>query len=208
MFLELHGQTDCLITHGAYLKALVAGHLGNILQVGEHDLGKDLVDWRKQQGLPAQPAVVIASASLDFPLHPGIRASGQTCYIATGQNACPRRVAYWRDQGYQLLIAGKDRAVEGRLLVEALGRLGYCRPYLIAGPQMLDTMLRGGCLSRLFHTTTHQLLGGERFRSLSPGSEYGHRGHLRLLSLYYEASSPEGAGQWFAQFESGGLLSQ
>lgn len=201
LFLELHCQTDCLITHGAYLRELAAGRLGNILQVGLHEEGKALVEWRKRQGLPAQPAVVIASGSLDFPLPDGFLAAGQTCYIATGQKACSRRQAYWQDQGYPLLITGTERAVEGRPLVEALGRLGYCRPYLIAGPQMLDTMLRAGCLSRLFHTTTHQLLGGTAFRSLSPGEEYGPQGHLRLRSLYYDASSPAEAGQCFAQFE-------
>lgn len=201
LFLELHCQSDCLITHGSYLKELAAGNLGNILQVGLHEVGSDLPAWRKQQGLSEQPAVVIASASLDFPMPPCIAEAGQTCYIATGHRACPDRMAYWQDQGYTLLIAGQDSAVEGKPLMELLKRLGYRAAYLIAGPKMLDTMLRDGCLSRLFHTTTHQLLGGEGFRSLSPGSELGHSGHLRLVSLYYDSSSPEGTGQWFAQFE-------
>ncbi|MBM3203432.1 riboflavin biosynthesis protein RibD, partial [Candidatus Woesearchaeota archaeon] len=67
LFLELHCQADCLITHGAYLRELAAGRLGNILQVGLHEQGKELVEWRIRHGLTAQPAVVIASGSLDFP---------------------------------------------------------------------------------------------------------------------------------------------
>jgi riboflavin biosynthesis pyrimidine reductase len=201
LFLELHCQADCLITHGSYLKELAAGRLGNILQVGLHEQGKQLSGWRSLQGLPDQPAVVIASASLDFPPPRAFLQPEQACYIATGQQARAERVAYWQDQGYPVLVAGTRREVEGGLLMDALGRLGYGRAYLIAGPGMLETMLRDGCLSRLFHTTTHQLLGGTDFRSLSPGPEYGRLGHLRLLSLHYDSSSPAGAGQCFAQFE-------
>jgi len=200
LFLELHCQSDCLITHGAYLKALAQGHLGNILQVGLHEQGQDLPAWRRDRGLPAQPAVVIASASLDLPMPPCLLNASQPCYIATGQQASPERVAYWRDQGFHILVAGEGRAVEGKPLIAALGQLGYRTPYLIAGPQMLETMLRDGCLSRLFHTQTHQLLGGERHRSLIPGAELGSHGMLRLLSLYYDPTAPAGAGQCYAQF--------
>ena len=33
LFMELHAQADCLITHGGYMRALSEGRLGNILQV-------------------------------------------------------------------------------------------------------------------------------------------------------------------------------
>jgi hypothetical protein len=66
---------------------------------------------------------------------------------------------------------------------------------------MLDTMLRQHRLRRLFLTLTHQILGGERFATLTAGSPLGAAGHLQLLTLYYDAALPRGAGQWFAQFE-------
>ena len=66
---------------------------------------------------------------------------------------------------------------------------------------MLDTMVRGEKLSRLFQTITHQLMGGVAFRTVSPGAEYGPFGHLKLRSLYYDPHSPQDTGQWFAQFE-------
>jgi riboflavin biosynthesis pyrimidine reductase len=201
LFLELEAQADCLITHGGYLRALADKELGNVLHVGLDAETRDLADWRKAEGLAPQPAVVVASASLDFPMPPSIREIGQECYIATGRNADPSRVNYWRDQGYEVLLAGRDRTVEGAALVRALGDLGYTSVYLLAGPSMLDTMVRDGRLARLFQTITHQLLGGADFRTVLPGPELGPAGHLKLRSLYYDPTSPAGAGQWFAQFE-------
>ena len=72
LFLELLAQADCLITHGGYLRALAERRLGNILQIGFSPETKDLLKWRKAQGLNSQPAVVVASESLEFP-HTGIR---------------------------------------------------------------------------------------------------------------------------------------
>ena len=201
LFLELEAQADCLITHAGYLRSLDAGKLGNILQIGQRKESADLVAWRTQQGLKPQPAIVIASASLDFTIPDSIREHGQTCLIATGQNADPVKVEYWRLQGYGVIFAGKDRWVEGGALVDALAGYGWRSLYLIAGPDMLDAMLRDGKLCRLFQTITHQLMGGQAFRTVSPGPEYGPLGYLKLRSLYYEPSSPCDTGQWFAQFD-------
>jgi riboflavin biosynthesis pyrimidine reductase len=203
LFLELECQADCLITHGGYLRALEAGKLGNILHIGQPDPGRDLPAWRSAHGLPPQPAVIVASASLDFPMPASIREHGQQCYIATGEKADPDRVAYWRGQGYEVIFAGSGKGVEGAALSRCLSERGYRSIYLIAGPRMLDTMVREGQLSCLFQTITHQLMGGKSFRSLMPGPELGATGHLKLASLYYDPDSPAGAGQWFAQFESG-----
>ncbi|GAB6048883.1 hypothetical protein JCM19379_27150 [Methyloparacoccus murrellii] len=200
LFLELQCQADCLITHGGYLRSLAEGRLGNILQIGAHAAGADLPAWRLAQGLPPQPAIVIASASLDFPMPASIREHRQPCYIATGADADPARVAYWRDQGYEVIFAGQGRMVAGAALTQRLGERGYHSLYLIAGPHMLDTMVREERLALLFQTMTHQLMGGEAFRSLVPGPEMGPFGHLHLRSLYYDPAAPNGAGQWFAQF--------
>lgn len=203
LFLELQAQADCLITHGGYLRALAAGTLGNILQVGQREDAADLAAWRCAQGLPPQPAVVIASASLDFPMADSLRQHGQTVYIATGAQADPAKVAAWQALGYEVIHAGRGRRVEGGALVRALGARGLRCLYLIAGPEMLDTMLRDRQLARLFQTITHQLLGGTAFRTVSPGPELGAHGALQLRSLHYDPSTPHGSGQWFAQFECG-----
>lgn len=204
LFLELAAQADCLITHGGYLRALAEGRLGNILQVGLDPRHRDLAEWRLQNGLTPQPAIVVASASLYFPMPDTIARNGQACYIATGERADPKRIADWRRRGHEVLIAGSERMVEAQPLIRQLGEKGFRTIYLIAGPHMLDTIVRQGCLGLLFQTITHQLLGGESIRTLLPGAEMGVFGHLKLVSLYYDSTSPLGTGQWFAQFQNVG----
>jgi riboflavin biosynthesis pyrimidine reductase len=196
LFMELHVQADCLITHGGYMRALSEGRLGNILQIRD----KDLVEWRRNKGLNAQPAVIIASASLDFAMHNSLQEHGQTVYIATGKNADRDRISYWQDLGYPILIAGEDRMVHGAPLIHELRGLGYQSIYLIAGPQMLDTMIREKQLSRLYLTITHQLIGGKDFCTLLTGLMLGSEGNLTLNSMYYDQNSPPGSGQFFMRF--------
>jgi riboflavin biosynthesis pyrimidine reductase len=201
LFLELHAQADCLITHGGYLRALMSGALGNILQTGTSEATRDLADWRKAQGLEKQPAVVIASASLDFEIPPSIGQHRQACYIATGREADPARIRYWEQAGYRIIIAGHGRMVQGGSLVAELGRLGYRSIYLIAGPRMLDTMLRERQLCRLYQTISLQLLGGESFHTLLPGPPLGPAGRLQLQQLYYDPAANDHSAQLFAQFD-------
>ena len=196
LFMELHAQSDCLITHGGYMRALNEGRLGNILQIRD----KDLAEWRCNNGLKPHPAVVIASSSLDFPMHDSLHDHDQAVYIATGRNADPDRIRYWRDLGYTILIAGEQRMVHGAPLIHQLSGLGYKSVYLIAGPQILDTVVREKQLSRFYLTTTHQLMGGKDFRTLLTGSTLGPEGNLTLEALYYEPDSPPGSGQFFMQF--------
>jgi riboflavin biosynthesis pyrimidine reductase len=198
LFLELHAQADCLITHGGYLRALAEKRLGNILQVGAHPLGEDLPAWRQNQGLPAQPAVVIASASLEFPLPNELLESGQTFLIATGRDADPVRVQAWEKKGIEVLRAGAGAGVNGGILAGLLSSRGFHTQYLIAGPSMLETMVREEKLSVLFQTMSHQLMGGEGFRSMISGPVLGEAGHARLASLYLDDG--QGLSQWFAQF--------
>ena len=201
LFLELEAQADCLITHGGYLRALAEGRLGNILQIGAHPTGADLVEWRLARGLPAQPAIAIASASLEFVIPPSVQEHHQEVYIFTGESADPVKVEAWRKEGYQVIFAGNGEMVEGKQLIPILGQLGYRSLYLIAGPSMLDTVVRSGRLNRLYQTTTHQLMGGEAFRTMVPGPVLGPAGHLCLRSLYFDPHGPEGTGQWFSRFD-------
>ena len=197
LFKELHAQADCLISHGGYMRALSEGRLGNILQIRD----KDLIEWRRNNGLSAQPAVIIASASLNFPMHNSLMEHAQTVYIATVRHADPDRIRNWQDLGYSVLITGDDPMVHGAPLIHELRRLGYKSIYLIAGPQMLDTVIREKQLSRLYLTLTHQLIGGTDFRTLLTGSLLGAEGNLRLKSMYYDPDSPPGSGQCFMQFD-------
>lgn len=197
LFMELHAQADCLITHGGYLRALSKGGLGNILQVRD----PELIDWRRENGLRPHPDIVIASASLNFPMHESLSQYGQKVFIFTGQEADKERVDFWHKSGFPVLFAGKDRMVHGEPLIKELAGLGYKSIYLIAGPQMLDTVVRENQLMRLYLTITHQLMGGRDFRTMLTGDMLGEKGNLELHSLYYEPDSPAGSGQFFAWFE-------
>lgn len=201
LFLELQAQADCLVTHGGYLRALALKKLGNVLQVGIQAGADDLPEWRRHQGLNPQPDIVIASASLDFSLPASLQEHGQSVFIATGQNADPLRIRAWEARGCKVIIAGKDRYVEGGALAQALETLGYSCIYLVAGPQMLETMLRQGRLKRLYLTQRHRLFGGQDFHSLIPGDDLGNAGHLHLRSLYYDASSVDDCAQLFASYD-------
>jgi len=201
LFQELHAQADCLITHGSYLRALAGGRLGNVLQVNATGQAADLVEWRQRNGLPAQPAIAIASASLDFPVPASIAEHRQALYVVTGRAADPARVVALRERGLQVIIAGDGPMVEGAPLVRALGELGYKCLYLVAGPNMLESMLRDHELSRLYLTIRHRLLGGERFHTLIDGPRIGEPGNLELRSLYYDSGDGHAVGQWFAQFD-------
>lgn len=201
LFLELQAQADCFVTHGGYLRDLAAGRLDNVLQVGTQEATRDLARWRADKGLALQPTLVIASASLDFPMPDSPARHGQRVVIATGAAAPAERIALWRAAGHEVLIVGAGASVEGAPLADELGRQGLRSIYLLTGPRMLDTMLRDRRLSRLYLTTAHRLLGGESFHSMLAGPELGDAGRLRLCALHYDASAPDGTGQFFAHFE-------
>lgn len=200
LFLELLAQSDCIVTHGAYLRALHEGRLGNVLQLGQDERSRDLMLARTSLGLKPQPDIAIASASLDFPLPDHALHPEQRCMILTGALADPQKVKKWENLGYEVLSAGKARMVEGQPMIEHLTRRGYRRIYLVAGPQMLDTVLRSGLLGRLFQTIHHELVGGSRFHSMIPGEALDGTGRMQLESLYYLPHTSQRAGQWFAQF--------
>ena len=201
LFQELQAQADCMVTHGGYLRALAARKFEDILQVGVAPKVVDLGRWRAARGLRRQPAIAIVSRSLDFPMPPSLARHEQPVHIITADGAPADRVAFWRDQGCEVVIAGPGASVEGAPMIQALGARGYACLYLLAGPQMLETVLRDGSLSRLYLTVTHQLIGGETFHTLTAGPPLGRAGRLHLRTLHYDAVAPKGTGQWFASFD-------
>jgi riboflavin biosynthesis pyrimidine reductase len=201
LFQELQAQASCLVTHGGYLRALAEGQFEDILQIGTTMHSLDIGEWRRKRGLTRQPAVAVASSSLDFPLAASLAEYDQPVHIFTGEDTPADRIRAWEDRGYPVRIAGSGGTVEGGPLVKALGELGYERLYLLTGPQMLETALRDRVLSRLYLTITHQVLGGEVFHTLVSGPVLGDTGRLKLRSMYYDPEAPKGTGQWFCCFD-------
>ena len=200
LFQELQAQADCMVTHGGYLRALAERKFEDILQVGVAHQALDIGRWRNGHGLTRQPAIAVVSRTLDFPIPASLERHEQPVHIITANNAPADRVAFWRDHGCEVVFAGTGASVEGAPMIRALGARGYARLYLLAGPQMLETVLRDRALSRLYLTVTHQLIGGELFHTLTSGPRLGPVGRLHLHTLYYDAAAPKGTGQWFASF--------
>ena len=201
LFQELQAQADCMVTHGGYLRALAARKFGDILQVGVAKAALDIGRWRSAHGLTRQPAIAIVSRTLDFPIPPSLEQHQQPVHIITADGAPADRVAFWREHGCEVVFAGTGTSVEGAPMIRTLGERGYARLYLLAGPQMLETVVRDGSLSRLYLTLTHQLIGGEQFHTLTTGPRLGRAGRLQTHTLYYDPVAPKGTGQWFASFD-------
>ena len=199
LFLELHAQAECLITHGGYMRSLAENKLGNILQLPTEKNCEDLYHWREQHALSKYPTIVIASSSLDFPMHSSLQNNNQTVYIATGQQADANKIKYWQDQGYEVLITGKSNSVEGKPLIDALTTKNYKHFYLIAGPKMLHAMLNEQQLNKLYLSHSHQLLGGKIFRTKIDGPVLTPP-KLELTSLFYDKSSENEHGQFFSNY--------
>ena len=192
LFLELLAQADCIITHGAYLRARAAGLLGDILHCDD-----ELSEWRRRQQLAA-PTIVVCSASLDFPVPADL--ARDRLIIATGQQCDAAHADQWRDRGYHVIIAGKQRLVEADALLSYLTERGFLSICFAAGPRLLESALQTSCLDLLYLTVSHQFIGGEEFRTLIPGIPLGG---CRLLQkhLIFDRSDQVKYPQWFAKFE-------
>ncbi len=199
LFLELYAQADCLITHGGYLRDLANNKLGNILQLPHEREFLDLHEWRKQQGLKPYADIIIASSSLDFPMHASLKENQQKVFIATGEGANQERCDYWEKQGYEILYTGKSKHVEGAPLINTLAKKGYRHIYLIAGPKMLHTMAADQQLYKLYLSNSHQLLGSDVFRTILDGNAL-NKVHLKLNSLFYDEKSENNCGQFFSSY--------
>lgn len=202
LFQELQAHADCLVSHGGYLRALAAGRLGNILQVGAGEGSGDIVQWRATQGMAGQPAVAIVSASLEFPIPESLSRFGQPVCVLTTTTANDHRRAALERAGYDVVETGTGPWVRARDAVEVLAERGYRRLYLQTGPRMLESALRERVLARLYVTISHRLVGGERFDTMVRGDALGAAGRLRLSALYLDEASDLDCGQLFARFDT------
>ena len=203
LFQELQAHADCLLTHGGYLRALAAGTLGNILQVGLAADGGDIASWRADRNMTLQPAVAILSASLEFALPASLAEHRQSVHVLTTAMAPRAGIAKLEAAGCEVLVMGRGSQVRGRDVSAALSARGYRRVYLQTGPRMLETALRDRVLSRLYLTLSHRVVGGERFDTLLRGGLLGAAGTLRLRALYLDQPPTGESGQFFASFEPG-----
>lgn len=196
LFQELAIQADLIITTGRYLRDYAAGKAQEILRVYDDPRFADLKSWRTTQGLTPQPDLVVISSSLDFPVPDALTQGGRRVMIVTDSRAPAARVHELEAQVGQVFVAGDDR-VTGRHFVELMAKQGYRIIYSAAGPKIAHMLLADDVLDRLYLTQVSRMLGGAPFSSIVEGPLLTHASDLPLRTLYYDAATPDHAGQLF-----------
>jgi riboflavin biosynthesis pyrimidine reductase len=201
LFLELHAQADCLITHSGYLRALEKGTLGNILQVGLQNGHEDLTSWRNQQGLKAQPDIIILSRSLNFNLPKTIKNYDQHTTIITGKSADKSKINHFQKLGYEVIETNSSGLISPTDVFNVAKKYNYKYLYLVTGPAFFQSMLKSKLLNRLYITINHKIIGGKDFMTITSGLEAGLNLKLKLLKMYHQEPNKVNQGQWFAEFD-------
>ncbi len=201
LFQELAAQADLLISSARYFRQAIEQEAQAELPVGLAPEFDDLREWRIAQGLAAQPDIAVFSASLDIPVEALHAYTDRNVYIITGGDADPDRLnRLARENNVQIIQCGDARHVDATQLKHRLGKLGYRRIYAIAGPSVLHALVAGNVLDRLYLTTAHCLLGGEKFDTITRGTEFSPACKLPLRAMYLDQYMPEGAGQTLAVY--------
>ncbi|MDT8405311.1 RibD family protein [Sulfuriflexus sp.] len=125
LYQELAARADVLLVSARFLRELMHGKAQDNLPISTAPGFSDLLEWRIQQGLSPQPAVVILSASLDLALADFCAASARSVYVATGRRADTNAVRRLEESGAKMLYAGTGREVDGKQLVEQLVNAGF-----------------------------------------------------------------------------------
>lgn len=196
LYQELAAQADVMITSARYFRQLDVGKAQDLLPVGQEPEYVDLAIWRKEHGLKAQPDVVIISNSLDIPLSALDKLQDRRISILSGCNAEPNNVKKLRQAGFSVTLFASDK-VSGKLVKQWLVESAYRSAYMIAGPEVHQTLIADRVLDRLFLTTHLTLLGENSFHTVLSGS-LNAPVKLRLESMYLDQSVED--GQIFTQY--------
>lgn len=201
LYQELAAQADILITSARFFRQSTIGEAQDVLPVGGQAAFDDIRDWRSEHGLAAQPDIVILSSSLDIPIAALEPYRARRVLVATGEQADAQRIQILQDNGIEVLFTGSGTQVEGKQLVERLGKIGYRSLYAIAGPSVFYTLLTAGVVDRLYLTIAFQLLGGNIIDTLTSGNLLSPAQGMQLAELHHDPHAPAGAGQLFGMFE-------
>jgi riboflavin biosynthesis pyrimidine reductase len=199
LFQELAAQADLILTTGRYLRDWAEGRAQEILRVDDPRFA-DLMQWRREQGLPPQPDLAIISGSLDFPIPGALAAGGRKAVVFTSGEAAPARVKEIEAEGIPVIAAG-EREVEGPRLIAAARERGWRTVYSAAGPKVLHLLLSGGVLDRLYLTLANRLLGGKPYATVVEGELLEPPADMRLNTAYFDPHGLKGLGQLFLSYD-------
>lgn len=201
LFQELAAQADVLITTGRYVRELAAGRAQDVLPVSPEPQYEDLLAWRVEHDLTPQPAVVVVSATLDFPVTDKLMETNREILVATGKCADPARVETLTAHGIEILIAGESDRVQGRRMIHALRQRGFSVIYSMAGPKILAMLAADRLLDRLYLTQVHRILGADDYSTFFTGPALIPPLDLGLHVLYYDRQLPGDTGQVFGVYD-------
>jgi riboflavin biosynthesis pyrimidine reductase len=200
LFQELAAQADVLLTSARYLRELAADAAQDSLPLSDDPAYADLRAWRVAQGLPPQPALAVLSQTVDLPLTELCARLNRPVYVAIGGGADAGALHELERAGARVLLVTRASKVAGHQLVEALSEQGFGSIYSIAGPGVLETLLRDGVLDRLYLTHVHRLIGGESYSTLLEGDLLLPPADFTLTALYYDAG--DSIGQMFGVYDA------
>jgi riboflavin biosynthesis pyrimidine reductase len=197
LYQELAAGAHVLLVSARFIRQLALGIAQDSLPVSSDPAFADLLQWREQQGLLPQPAVVIVSASLNLPMAGLCANLDRPVFVATGEQADPAAVESIKQQGATVLFAGEGRRVEGERLIAQLRARGFHRIYSIAGPVVLETLLQARVLDCIYLTHVHRLIGGSSYDTLLKGELLQPPADFKLQALFYDHRGGENCGQLF-----------
>jgi riboflavin biosynthesis pyrimidine reductase len=201
LFQELAAQADALITSDRYLRELADGTAQAPVPVSWAPEYQDLLAWRKARGLAAQPALVVLSAGLHLPPNGLFSSLARPVYVAVGQDKQSEAKRRFAATEVRILLCGAGSRVQGKVLIETLGKEGFRSIYAIGGTEVLETLVKDGMLDRLYLTHAHRVLGGHSYRTLWEGELLHPPLDVTLRALYYDQHGGEGLRQSFAIYD-------
>jgi riboflavin biosynthesis pyrimidine reductase len=200
LFQELAAQADIIISSGRYLRDWSTGKAQEILRVDNEQFA-DLREWRREQGLPPHPDIVVLSHQLDFTIPEVLQHGGRKAIVFTDPDADRARIDNIWKQISNIQIA-EQGGWGGKDFVNRLFDLGYRTIYSAAGPKILHMLLTEKALDRQYLTLVPRMLGGERFSTLLEGSLIHPPVSFALNHIYLDKLAFDGAGQLFLSYDS------
>lgn len=202
LFQELAGRAELLITSGRYLRDLGAGTAQDVLPVSTKAPFADIHEWRREQGMTSQPAVLVLSTSLDFPAPERLIEQGREVVVLTTTDSDATRRQHHEATGAEVIaVPEANGGVDGAAVRRLVADRGYRTVYSVTGPDVLATLAAGDALDALFLTTVQRLLSGKQFSTMTRGPVLAPAVDLSLTSLYLDTAAPDGAAQTFARYD-------